>query len=172
MAVVLFAALACTGPDALPPTVTAADSADQIFFGLVHNLTVDGVLRARLEADTAHFFQSPQRAEMQRVHVVFFSPQGEQTSELASNEGTYDWRSGDMEARGNVVAVTPDGRRLRTSVLRYDRRTDRLTGPASFVFDAPDRHLEGEAFEADTDFRNIVTTRPRRGRVGTGGEIR
>ena len=171
-AAVVAAAFGCAGPEAPPPTVAAADSADQIFFGLVHNLTLDGVLRARLQADTAHFFQASQRAELQRVHVVFFSPQGQQTSELTSIEGTYDWRTGNMEARGNVVAVTPDGRRLRTSVLEYDRTTDRLAGPASFVFDAPDRHLEGESFEADPDFRNVVTTRPRRGRVGSEGESR
>jgi len=162
-------ALACAGADTPPTTVAAADTADQVFFGLQHNLTLDGVLRARLEADTAHFFQASQRAELQRLRVVFYSPQGQQTSRLTSEAGTYDWRTGNMQARGTVVAVTPDGRRLRTSVLEYDRTRDRLSGPASFVFDAPDRHLEGESFEADPDFRNVVTTRPRRGRVGGRG---
>ncbi|HEX9582586.1 MAG TPA: LPS export ABC transporter periplasmic protein LptC [Gemmatimonadales bacterium] len=161
--------LACPDGDAPPTTGVAADTADQIFFGLTHNLTLDGVLRARVEADTAHFFQGSQRAEMQSVRVVFFSPQGQQTSRLTSEAGTYDWRTGNMQARGNVVAVTPDGRRLRTAVLEYDRTKDRLSGPATFVFDAPDRHLEGESFEADPDFRNVVTTRPRRGRVGGQG---
>jgi LPS export ABC transporter protein LptC len=169
MALVGGSVPACTGADIPATTVAAADTADQVFFGLEHNLTVEGVLRARLEADTAHFFQGSQRADLETVRVVFYSPQGQETSRLTSKAGTYDWRSGNMEARGNVVAVTPDGRRLRTSVLEYDRGADRLSGPGSFVFDAPDRHLEGESFEADPDFRNVVTTRPRRGRVGGPG---
>ncbi|HWP39191.1 MAG TPA: LPS export ABC transporter periplasmic protein LptC [Gemmatimonadales bacterium] len=163
-ALVASVALACGNPGTPPVTVTA-DTADQIFYGLKHNLTIDGVLRAHLEADTAFFYEASQRADLKRVHVTFYSPEGRETSRLTSDSGSYDWRSGDMEARGTVLAVTPDGRRLRTSVLRYDRLSDRLSGPVPFVFDAPDRHLEGESFESDPDFRNVVTSRPRRGRV-------
>jgi hypothetical protein len=73
-----------------------------------------------------------------------------------------------MEARGSVVAVTPDKRRLTTSVLRYNRATDQISGPNEFVFDAPDRHLEGESFTSDPEFKNVVTQRPRRGVVREG----
>jgi LPS export ABC transporter protein LptC len=141
------------------------DSADQVLFRLKHNLTLDGVLRAHLEADTAYFYQASQRADLVGVSVVFYSPEGRETSRLNSQTGNYDWRSGDMEARGSVVAVTPDKRRLTTSMLRYNRATDQISGPDEFVFDAPDRHLEGESFTADPEFKNVVTTRPRRGVV-------
>jgi LPS export ABC transporter protein LptC len=167
----IIALLACGNPGT-PPTTVTSDSADQIFYGLRHNLTIEGVLRAHLEADTAYFYEASQRADLKRVHVTFFSPEGRETSRLTSDSGSYDWRSGDMQARGNVLAVTPDGRRLRTSVLAYHRLTDRLSGPAAFVFDAPDRHLEGESFESDPDFRNVVATRPRRGRVTGGAGVR
>lgn len=157
------ALVACGGMDT-PPTMTAVhDSADQVLFGLKHNLTTNGVLRAHLEADTAYFYQASQRADLRGVKVIFYSPQGVETSTLTSDSGTYDWRTGNMEARGNVVAVTPDKRRLTTSVLRYDRRTDQISGPNTFVFDAPDRHLEGESFTSDPEFKNVVTTKPRRG---------
>ena len=71
-----------------------------------------------------------------------------------------------MDARGNVVAVTPDGRRLTTTVLRYKRDTQQIEGPAAFVFDSKERHLEGESFTSDPDFRNVVTAKPKRGTVG------
>jgi len=158
----------CGGVDT-PPTMTAVtDSADQVLYELRHNLTVEGVLRAHLEADTAYFFQSAQRADLVGVTVVFYSPEGRQTSRLTSETGIYDWRSGNMEARGNVVAVTPDNRRLTTSVLRYQRATDQISGPNDFVFDSPERHLEGESFTSDPEFKNVVTTRPRRGVVREG----
>jgi hypothetical protein len=67
--------LACGNPGT-PPTTVTSDSADQIFYGLRHHLTIEGVLRAHLEADTAYFYQASQRADLKRVHVTFFSPEG------------------------------------------------------------------------------------------------
>lgn len=167
-ALTVSAAAACGGMDT-PPTMTAvSDSADQVLYGLRHNLTLEGVLRAHLEADTAYFFQASQRADLIGVTVVFYSPEGRQTSRLTSETGTYDWRSGNMEARGDVVAVTPDHRRLTTSLLRYQRVTDQISGPNDFVFDSPERHLEGESFTSDPEFKNVLTTRPRRGVVREG----
>ncbi len=61
--------------------------------------------------------------------------------------------------------MTPDHRQLTTSVLQYNRGADQISGPDAFVFDAPDRHLEGESFTSDPEFKNVVTTRPRRGVV-------
>src|SRR6266487_4524389 len=64
-----------------------------------------GVLRARVRADTAYFFSNSQRAELRNVHVTFYDVTGRPTSTLTSREGTHHWRTGDMEARGNVVLV-------------------------------------------------------------------
>ncbi len=161
----VLAALACDAGEP-PITVAAPDTADQVLFGMGHTVTVEGVRRARVEADTAYFYQNSQVAELVGVTVEFFSDEGAVTSTVTSLEGTYLWRTGNMEARGDVVAVTPDDRRLTTSILRYDQAADRLSGPEQFVFDAPEQHLEGDGFTADPDFRNVFTDRPRRGRVG------
>lgn len=130
-----------------------------------HNLTIDGVLRVKLAAQTAYFYQGPQTADLYDLTVQFLSPLGTVSSTVTADSGTYEWRTGNMEAHGDVVAVTPDGRRLTTSILRYNKRLDQISGPAPFVFDAPDRHLEGDGFTADPDFRNVIATRPRRGTV-------
>jgi hypothetical protein len=98
--------------------------------------------------------------------VTFYSPSGVETSTLTADGGVYEWRTSNMEARGNVVAVTPDHRRLTTNVLSYARDAQTITGPEAFVFEAPDRHLEGEGFTSDPDFKNVVTQRARRGTVG------
>jgi len=150
-----------------PPTTqsTPADSADQVLFGMVHNVTVDGLLRARVYADTAHFYQGAQVAELLGVRVDFFNSEGVLKSTVTSVEGTYEWRTGTMEARGDVLAVTPDDRRLTTAILRYDRETEQISGPEAFVFDGPDQHLEGDGFTSDPDFTNVITENPRRGRV-------
>jgi LPS export ABC transporter protein LptC len=155
--------------ESVPPAGTLAtpsDSADQVVFGLNHQVTVDGVLRTRLRADTAFLYQIAQQAQLRRLTVTFYSPEGRETSTLTAREGTYQWRTGDMEARGEVLAVTPDNRRLTTTLLRYHRDLQQIEGPEAFVFDAPNRHLEGEGFTADPDFRDVVTRRPRRGTAG------
>lgn len=149
-----------------PPTRLAApDSADQVLWGMSQQVTVEGLRRARVFADTAYFYQGPQTYDLVGVKVEFYSPEGDLASTVTADSGTYDVRSRDMEGRGHVVAVTPDGRKLTTTVLRYDRQIDKISGPEPFVFDAPDRHLEGAAFTADTDFKNVEATNPRAGRA-------
>lgn len=164
--VIALSVVACSDVGQPPVTQGLPDTADQIIFGTSLNMTIDGVLRVKLEADTAFFYESSRKAELKGVQVQFLSPQGTVSSTVTSREGTYDWRSSNMEARGDVVAVTPDGRRLTTTILRYDRAREEISGPEPFMFDAPDRHLEGDGFTSDPDFRNVVTTRPRRGRAG------
>jgi hypothetical protein len=72
-----------------------------------------------------------------------------------------------MEARGEVVTISPDGRRLETSILQYDRATDRIVGPADFRWRTPEQDVEGEGFTTDPELRNVQTTRLR----GTLGRV-
>jgi LPS export ABC transporter protein LptC len=157
---------ACDGPGEPPVAAGAAETADQVMYVFTHNVTVDGVWRARLRADSAYVYQESGYVDLFGVTVEFMSPQGAITSTVTSREGRYESRSQNMEARGDVVAVTPDGRRLETSVLVFDRARQKISGPSEFRFCAPDRQLEGDGFTSDPEFRNVETIRPRRGRMG------
>ena len=167
----LVAALAATaGCDRGQPPPTAEsvrDTADQVGYNITMDLSIDGVRRIRLRADTVYNYQASQLAELLGLTVEFFGPNGELSSTVTAEEGTYEFRTEDMEARGDVVAVTPEGRRLTTEVLRYSRASGQITGPEAFVFDGPEgQHLEGDGFQADPEFRDVTTTRPREGRGG------
>lgn len=155
--------------DGARPTqvVAAADTADQILYGMSYFITVEGVRRARVQADTAHFYSPTQTAELRVVRVAFFDAQGEQTSTLTCREGTYRWRTGDMQGRGNVRVVTTDGRRLTTEALNYYQNRDEVESDSAFVYDAPDQHVVGDGFTSDPAFRRLVAKRPR----GTGGQF-
>jgi LPS export ABC transporter protein LptC len=102
---------------------------------------------------------------LRNVHITFYSLAGTETSSLTSREGTYDWRTSDMEARGNVVVVTKDGRNLRTAQMRFNEARNEVSSDGEFVFDSPDRHIEGEGFTSDPEFKNVVAKHPK----GTGG---
>jgi LPS export ABC transporter protein LptC len=163
----LGATLACR--DASRPTATAtlADTADQTLLGMSHYVTVAGVQRARVRADTAYFYSPTQRAEMRGVHITFYKLDGAESSTLTAREGTYNWRNGDMEARDNVIVVTTDGRTLHTEQLRYSESKNEVTSDVPFVFDGPNRHVEGEGFTSDPEFKDVVARHPK----GTGGQF-
>lgn len=167
---IVLALLSFACKDDTPVTVTQAalDSADQVLIGMNHYVTDAGVLRARVRADTAFFFSGTQRAELRTVQVTFYDATGKATSTLTAREGTHHWRTGDMEARGNVVVVRDkDGGTMRTEVMYYNQVRNEVSSDKPFVFDSPDRHIEGEGFTSDPEFRNISAKRP----TGRGGQF-
>jgi LPS export ABC transporter protein LptC len=165
--VAVGAALGCHDAGRPTATINPADSADQVLIGMSHYVTQDGMQRARVRADTAYFYSSTQTAFMQHVHITFFNVAGAETSTLTAREGTYHWRTGDMEARGNVIVVTTDGRTLRTEELRYAQAKNEVSSELPFVFDGQNRHVVGEGFTSDPDFKNVVAKHP----TGSGGQF-
>src|SRR5438552_4903016 len=148
-------------------TIAAPDSADQVLLGMSHYVTDAGIQRAHVRADTAYFYSPMQTAELRVVHITFYDPRGAETSTLTAREGTYHWRPGDMEARGNVIVVRTDGATLRTEVLRYSQAKNQVSSDKPFVFDEPTRHIQGERFTSDPDFKVVTATRIK----GTGGQV-
>ena len=160
---------ACQGGTRPTATQTVLDSADQVLIAMTHYVTETGLQRARVRADTGYFFSTTQSAEMRNVHITFYDVTGAETSTLTAREGTYHWRTGDMEGRGDVVVVTKDGRTLRSAVMRFSQVRNEVSSDRPFVFDAPGgQHIQGEGFTSDPEFKNLVAKRP----SGTGGQLR
>lgn len=167
-----IAALPACQEEAVRPTLTleASDTADQILEGMDHYITDNGVRKSRVEADTAFLYEATQIAEMRHVKVTFFDAVGSETSNVTADSGTYFTREGSMNARGHVIARTPDGRELRSAELKYDSRRQEISSDKPFTYDKPGQHLEGNGFTSDPDFRNVVARQPRGGQGGAGGK--
>jgi LPS export ABC transporter protein LptC len=160
--------IGCKSGTPVTATQAALDSADQVLIGMSHYVTDAGVLRARVRADTAFFFSGTQRAELRNVHVTFYGATGQPTSTLTSREGTHHWRTGDMEARGNVVVVRDrDGATMRTEVMSYNQMRNEVSSDRDFVFDEPGRNVKGKGFTSDPEFKKITAKSP----TGTGGQF-
>src|SRR5712691_12645131 len=164
----MIQAVACKNGTRVTATQAALDSADQVLIGMTHYVTQEGILRARVQADTAYFYSGTQRAELRNVHVTFYDVTGRPTSTLTSREGTHHWRTGDMEARGNVVLVRDtDGATMRTEAMTYHQIKNEVASDVAFTFDSPTQHLRGVGFTADPEFRNVRT----KNLTGTGGQL-
>jgi LPS export ABC transporter protein LptC len=167
VAALIVAVAACQETGARPvDVVSAPDTADQVMEGFSHYVTNQGVRRSRVEADTAFFYEAAQSNDLRNVRVVFYDLQGGEGSTLTAKRGRYYWQDGKMEAHGDVVVVSPDGRRLRTESLRYDNASNMIWTDKPFRFERGTEYLEGNSFRSDPDFRNVVTDRPR----GASGE--
>ncbi|HEX9704701.1 MAG TPA: LPS export ABC transporter periplasmic protein LptC [Gemmatimonadales bacterium] len=170
MTLLLDVVLASGCDDGIKPSATteqAPDAADQLLVKMEHLLTTQGVVRAKIEADTAYIHSGPQLADMRNVRVTFYDAQGNQSSTLTARVGSYQFRSGDMEGRGNVVVIRKsDGGRLTTEVLRYSQVKDSVSSDRPFEFNAPDQQLRGEGFTADPSFRTVIAIRP----TGSGNQ--
>lgn len=160
--------LGCKSGTPVTATQTALDSADQVLIGMTHYVTENGLQRTRVRADTAYFFSGTQQAELRNVHVTFYDALGRPTSTLTAREGTHHWRTGDMEARGNVVLIRDnDGATMRTEAMRYSQARNEVTSEVAFTFDSPTQHLRGIGFTSDPEFRNVTT----KNLTGTGGQL-
>jgi len=147
----------------------AADSADQVMWGVKQYLTNLGVKQAYLRADSAFIYEAPGRVDLRKVGVTFYSAEGVQMSILNSQSGVYWMRTNQMSASGNVVVVrTSDGATLHTDFLQYDATKNQVTTDHPFVANNGSRHIEGDhGFTCDPGFTNCTVL----GMRGTAGRL-
>ena len=148
---------ACQDPGATPPVSqnAAGDTADQTMFGVRLMLADRGIQRAQMEADTAFTYEDNTRTELRTVKTLFFTETGLKNGTLTSQQGTYNVRTGQMEARRNVVVVSEDGRRLETPHLRYDPGKNEISSDSAFVLTEPTQRVTGIGFTADPNLNNV-----------------
>ena len=167
-----LAALAAACSDTQAPPVasgsTLADTAEQVMFGVRSFLLANGVRRGELFSDTAFFFDQGTRIELRGVRANFFTETGAINGTLTSREGTFNNRTGDMQARGNVVVSSVDGRRLTSPELRFLINENLIRSDSSFVLIRPGERISGVGFSADPDLRNV---RIERTISGSGGAV-
>jgi LPS export ABC transporter protein LptC len=154
-----FAVAACQETTKAPPVEQRAimpDSADQMLFGVWFLLSDAGVKRAEVNADTAYMYEDNTRTDMRKVTTGFFTTTGTKNATLTSRTGVYNSRLGTMEARGNVVVHTTDGRTLTTQQLKYDPSRNEISSDSAFVLTEKDgRRAEGIGFTSDPDMNNV-----------------
>jgi LPS export ABC transporter protein LptC len=158
VATATLVAVACSRGKTPPLAVrnAMADSADQVMYHAKSVLTDRGVMKAEVYADTGYFFDDNTRIEMRVLTMNFFTVTGARNAVLKSQQGTYNNRTGNMEARDSVVVVTEDKRTLTTPVLRYAQARDEITSDSPFVLiDSAHRQMTGVGFISDPNMNRM-----------------
>ena len=134
-----------------PPKDPRANSADQVIYGLQHNLTDHGIVRANLTGETAFVYDDATRLIVKRVVVTFIDSVGLKVSTLTATEGIVLVQQQTLEAIGDVVVVSADGRRLTTSRLTFDVDRNLLVGiaPYEITGGTPPVKMTGTSFELE-----------------------
>ncbi|MBX9856908.1 MAG: LPS export ABC transporter periplasmic protein LptC [Gemmatimonadaceae bacterium] len=166
--VVTLGAAACPAKNAkkAPPRAAKAllpDSAEQLGFGVSTILTDKGVNKGELLADTTFTYDDGTRLELRRVNLTFFTSLGMKDGVMTSREATYNARLSRIEARGDVVVVREDGKRLTTQQLVYDQVRNQFFTDSAFVLTEPKREISGIGFESDPALTNFRCLRACKG---------
>ena len=162
----LLAAAACddSGTAPRPADALLPDSAEQLGWGVRMRLTNESVARGELLADTTYTYDNGNRFELRVVNVTFFDALGEKDGQLTAREGTYNRRLNRLEARGNVVVVREDGRRLETQQLVYDELRNQIFSDSAFVLnEPPKRQITGIGFESDPQLTKLRVIKSAKG---------
>lgn len=153
----------------------ALDSAEQIAYGFRTLVTEGGLLRAEIFGDTALFMQQNTRISLLGVQGDFFGATGAKEATATARRGLFDTRNNSLEAWGEVVITSVDGRVLRTPMIRYDQSRNQVYSDSAFTLTEPgEREMRGVGFRADPNLNAVEVLKVRSGRGGTftlpGGE--
>ena len=170
-ALICFAVIACNGPSAPETANYVSLPADQVMYGMEHNMSNGGIRTGLLKADTALMFNDSAAIQLRVVDLDVFDEQGAVRAELTSQAGQLDQRTNRMVARGNVVLVVtgPNARTIYTEELHYDPNQKQIWSDVKVRQVFPDgRQNTADSFRADDQFKNVTA----QGVTGSAGMIR
>lgn len=139
--------------------VPADDEPDQTIASFTLRQTENGELTWELVAELALIWDK-ENLTIANEPVVDFFEQGEHQATLTAHEGTVNMLSNDMQARGGVVVVAADGAELRTEVLNWDSRRERLFTEQPVTLIKAGTEITGQGFESDPDLTDWQIREP------------
>ena len=97
----------------------------------------------------------------QGVEVDFYDRNGNHTSHLVSEKGEYNETTEDVMGMGNVVVVSDSGVTLRTEILRWINRTEKIVSDTLVMVTTQNNDtLYGIGFESNADLTRRIIRKP------------
>ncbi|HRN53461.1 MAG TPA: LPS export ABC transporter periplasmic protein LptC [Gemmatimonadaceae bacterium] len=88
---------------------------------------------------------------------------------MTADRASYDTKQQVLEAYGNVVVTSVDGRVLKSPMLRFENQQNQILSDSAFTLTEPDgKEMSGVGFRADPNLSVVTVLRVDRGRGGAG----
>ena len=129
---------------------------DQESWGVIIILTNEGTIRAKVRSGRLEKYNEKEFVMLDSsVTVDFFDNKEQHTSVLTSEKAEINQASNDMEAMGNVVAVSDSGITLYSESLTWNSRKEKLHTKDNIMITTLETDtLYGVGFESDSDLKN------------------
>ena len=129
---------------------------DQESWGVIIILTNEGTMRAKVRSGHLEKYNEKEFVMLDSsVTVDFFDRKEQHTSVLTSEKAEINQASNDMEAMGNVVAVSDSGITLYSESLTWNSSVEKLHTKSNIMITTLETDtLYGVGFESDSDLKN------------------
>ncbi len=163
---VILVLLGCSSQNTSSSPMVPADSArvlpDQESWSSSIIITREGRKVAEVWAGHILYFKDRDETVLKdSIHVDFFDSEGKHNSVLTAREGRVDNATNNLEARGHVVVVSDSGIVLKTEVLRWDNKKQKIISDVPVIFTTATDTIQGDAFISDPDLKNYEIKNPR-----------
>jgi LPS export ABC transporter protein LptC len=135
------------------------DSPSQISYDFSVYFMDSSLVKAYLKADRARIYDKRKITKLDsNVSVDFYSREtGKIVSNLKADSVDINDATKDMVAMGNVVVISDSTHTVvRTSLLKWDNDTRKLTSDKYVKIVSPEQEIEGIGFESDETLKNYT----------------
>ena len=140
-------------------------NADEVLYGVHHNMTTDGVREALLGADSLFGWRDSSHTWAMGFSLrVFEDGTGVAQATITAERGRLDMSRNELKAVGNAVLSIPNqDREIRTEELYISPNSNRIWSDVKVVMREAGCEVEGSRFESDMSFREVKIWHTREG---------
>lgn len=156
---------ACTPPSEPPAAEPeAAMRADHTSVQVERYFSRDGLMQAKLEADTLFMWDDSSHARVKGLVLVVYNQGGGRRARVTAGEGRMGTMTDELRATGNAVLSIPsEDREVRSAELWFALERDSVWSDSSVVMLDRGCRVEGDGFGGDLSFDNLTIRRTRAG---------
>jgi LPS export ABC transporter protein LptC len=158
-----------TEPESIPHP---PDLPVQVTYNYRTTQTHGGIPEWELQGATAERYPGRKSLHLTDVHMVFYHD-GEKSADLTAESGEVEDETKNTVARGNVVVVNSEGKRLSSDILYWDNARELIHTDQFFRFEDGDQVLTGIGLETDPDLSDLHVLKSVEGEItpedGGGG---
>ncbi|MFQ5582804.1 MAG: LPS export ABC transporter periplasmic protein LptC [Calditrichia bacterium] len=153
----LAGAFSCSSPQEEPGAANTErkNLPDQESWNSTVVITRESRLVAEIKAGYIATYNKKQETVLgDSIHVDFYNREGVHNSVLTADSGIVYNKSNNLLATGHVVVVSDSGIVLKTEILRWDNKRQKIISDVPVVFATETDTLMGETFISDPDLKN------------------